>query len=175
MQAGERWHKLLNIPVFAEQRPEDKVARLRQATEAVAMVGDGINDGPALAAASVGLAVRQGTAVAQNAADVILMHDDLRTIPWIISLAHAAMGKVRQNLAWAVIYNVVGLALAIAGVLQPSVAALLMVFSNLVVTTNALRLRKFQGGAVDDGSLAEQNVQSATVNQTQFTTNQQNA
>ncbi len=171
--AGERWHKRLNVPVFAEQRPEDKVARLRQATEAVAMVGDGINDGPALAAAAVGLAVRQGTAVAQNAADVILMHEDLRAIPWTISLAHAAMAKVRQNLTWAVIYNVVGLALAIVGLLQPSVAALLMVFSNLVVTTNALQLRKFQGGAAD-GELAEEDQPSITANQTQFATSHQN-
>ncbi|MCP4360398.1 MAG: cation-translocating P-type ATPase [Chloroflexi bacterium] len=140
--AGRRWRRTLNIPVYAEQRPEDKVARLQAATGQTAMVGDGINDGPALAAAAVGLAVRQGTDVAQSAADVILLHDDLRAVPWLMGLSTAAMRKVKQNLAWAIGYNSIGLLLAITGFLQPSLAALLMVLSNLIVTTNALRLRR---------------------------------
>ncbi|MCP4428222.1 MAG: cation-translocating P-type ATPase, partial [Chloroflexi bacterium] len=140
--AGERWQKLLGIPVHAEQKPVDKVARLQNG--AAAMVGDGINDGPALAAAAVGMAVRQGTDVAQSAADVILMREDLEDIPRLIILARATIRKVRQNLAWAVIYNAIGLLLAMGGRLQPSVAALLMVFSNLIVTANALRLRKLE-------------------------------
>ncbi len=142
ISAGERWSQRLNIPVYAEQRPQDKVAHIQAATAVTAMVGDGINDGPALAAAAVGLAVRQGTDIAQSAADAILLHDDLRVVPWLLNLAHVAMRKVRQNLFWAVGYNAIGLILAITGLLQPAVAALLMVFSNIIVTTNALHLRK---------------------------------
>lgn len=140
--AGQRWQKQLNIPVYAEQYPEDKVTRLQTSTQKTAMVGDGINDGPALAAAMVGLAVRQGTDVAQSAADAILLHDDLRAVPWLIELSTMAMKKVQQNLSWAIGYNGVGLLLAMSGLLQPSLAALLMVLSNLIVTTNALHLRK---------------------------------
>jgi len=140
--AGRRWQRWLNVPVHAEQLPQDKVARLRSANEPVAMVGDGINDSPALAAATVGLAVTQGTDVAQAAAEAILLHDDLRSVPWLIALSHLTMRKVRQNLAWAFIYNIIGLALAVSGQLQPVLAALAMVASSLIVTGNALRLKK---------------------------------
>ncbi len=140
--AGERWEKLLGVPVYAEQRPEDKVARLQAAAEPVGMVGDGINDGPALAAATVGLALSHGTDVARAAADVILLGDDLRAVPRIIALARLAMQKVRQNLAWAFVYNVIGLGLAVSGHLQPVLAAIAMVASSLIVTGNALRLRR---------------------------------
>jgi len=138
--AGKRWRKTLNIPVYAAQHPEDKVAHLQSASNA-AMVGDGINDSPALAAAAVGLAVRQGTDIAQSAADAILMQEDLRAVPWLVALSRLSMHKVRQNLAWAVGYNGIGIVLAVTGLLQPSLAALLMVCSNLIVTANALRLR----------------------------------
>jgi len=110
--AGKRWRKTLNIPVYA-----------------------------ALAAAAVGLAVRQGTDNAQSAADAILMQEDLRAVPWLVALSRLSMHKVRQNLAWAVGYNGIGIVLAVTGLLQPSLAALLMVCSNLIVTANALRLR----------------------------------
>jgi len=146
--AGQRWQAALSVPVYAEQRPEDKVNRLQAAGESVVMVGDGINDGPALAAASVGIAVRQGTDVAQSAAAVILLHDDLRAVPWLMALSRVAMRKVRQNLAWAVGYNAIGLVLAVSGLLQPSLAALLMVFSNVIVTSNALRLRHADLGSL---------------------------
>jgi len=139
---AERWERRLGIPVHAGQRPEDKIARLRAAPEPVAMVGDGINDGPALAAATVGLAVGQGTDVAQSAADVILVGDDLRAIPWLVKLSRAAMRRVRQNLGWAFVYNLVGLGLAVTGHLQPVLAAAAMVASSLIVTGNALRLRR---------------------------------
>lgn len=140
--AGIRWQQQLGVPVFAEQRPEDKVARLSDMTGGAAMVGDGINDGPALAAATVGLAFNQGTDVACAAADVIIIKDDLRVIPWLIDLSRATLRKVRQNLAWSFFYNLIGLALAVNGRLQPELAALFMVASNLIVTSNALRLRK---------------------------------
>ena len=123
-------------------RPEHKLAFLRESGAAVAMVGDGINDGPALAAADVGIALSRGTDVAQNAADVVLLGDDLRSIPGLIRLSRAAMRKVRQNLAWAFFYNLIGLGLAVSGLLQPVLAALAMVLSSLIVTGNALRIRK---------------------------------
>jgi heavy metal translocating P-type ATPase len=139
--AGERWRRQLGVPVYAEQRPEDKLQRLRDAAGPVAMVGDGINDGPALAAA-VGLTLAGGTEVARAAADMILLRDDLRAIPWLVRLSRAAMGCVRQNLAWAFVYNLAGLALAVTGHLQPVAAAAAMVLSSLLVTANALRLRR---------------------------------
>jgi heavy metal translocating P-type ATPase len=144
--AGAHWQRELAVPVLAEQRPEDKLQHLQRAGAGVLMVGDGINDGPALAAATVGIALHHGTDVAQVAADAILLHDDLRTIPWLLQLARLTMCKVRQNLAWAFTYNFIGVGLAMTGYLQPSIAALLMVASSLFVTGNALRLRRFSGG-----------------------------
>ncbi len=144
--AGERWRRWLGVPVYAEQQPEDKLARLRAAEAPVAMVGDGINDGPALAAATVGLALGQGTDVARAAADVILLGDDLQAVLWIIELAREAMRRVCQNLAWAFAYNLIGLGLAVTGHLQPVLAAAAMVASSLIVTGNALRLRPFPTG-----------------------------
>lgn len=141
-QAGRRWQEALGIPVQAGLRPEEKLARIRAETDA-AMVGDGINDGPALAAASVGLAMHHGTDVAGAAADVVLMREDLRLIPWLVDLSRHAMRKVRQNLGWAVVYNLIGVALAMAGLLTPLLAALAMVLSSVLVTGNAMRLRTF--------------------------------
>ncbi len=153
--AGRRWQDILGVPVYAEQQPEDKVNRLKTVGKEAAMVGDGINDGPALAAASVGIAVRQGTDVAQSAAAVILLHDDLRAVPWLMALSRVAMRKVRQNLAWAIGYNAIGLVLAVSGLLQPSLAALLMVFSSVIVTTNALRLRNTDLGSLSFEEIEE--------------------
>jgi heavy metal translocating P-type ATPase len=144
--AGQRWQQKLGIPVQAALAPADKVAHLRAAGPGTLMVGDGINDGPALAAASVGIAVSQGTDVAQEAADAILIQQNLTAVPWLIQLSRKTMRTVRLNLAWAFFYNVVGLGLAVSGHLQPALAALLMVLSSAVVTGNALRLRKFPIG-----------------------------
>ena len=140
--AGERWAAHLDVPVVAALRPEDKIAQLEDLSGPVAMVGDGINDGPALASASVGVALSDGTDVARAAADAVLLSEDLRTVPWIIGLGQATMRRVRQNLAWAAFYNVIGLGLAATGLLSPILSALAMVLSSAIVTTNALRLRK---------------------------------
>lgn len=139
----KRWQQELGISVHAGLRPEDKLRWLETAENGTLMVGDGINDSPALAAATVGLALRQGTDIACAAADAVLLHDDLRTIPWLVALSQRTFATVRQNLAWAFAYNIGGILLALTGLLQPSIAALLMVMSNLVVTSNALRLRRW--------------------------------
>ena len=141
-QAGRRWQEALGIPVHAALGPEQKLARIQSESDA-AMVGDGINDGPALAAASIGLAMNHGTDVASAAADVVLLREDLRLVPWLVDLSRHAMLRVRQNLGWAMIYNIIGVALAVAGLLTPLLAALAMVLSSIVVTANAMRLKKF--------------------------------
>ncbi|HRQ24504.1 MAG TPA: cation-translocating P-type ATPase, partial [Anaerolineales bacterium] len=138
--AGERWQKTLGIPVQAALTPDEKMDRL---AENAAMVGDGINDGPALAAATVGLAMNNGTDVARTAADIVLMRDDLKVIPWLVDLSRETMKRVKQNLGWAVIYNVIGVGLAMAGLLQPIFSAFAMIASSIFVTTNAMRMNKF--------------------------------
>ncbi|MCL4275049.1 MAG: cation-translocating P-type ATPase [Anaerolineales bacterium] len=138
--AGERWQKSLGIPVQAALTPDEKMDRL---AENAAMVGDGINDGPALAAATVGLAMNNGTDVARTAADIVLMRDDLKVIPWLFDLSRETMKRVKQNLGWAVIYNVIGVGLAMAGLLQPIFSAFAMIASSIFVTANAMRMNKF--------------------------------
>ena len=138
--AGKRWQSALGIPVQATLTPDEKMNRL---AENSAMVGDGINDGPALAAATVGLAMNHGTDVARTAADIVLMRDDLNLIPWLIDLSRESMKRVRQNLGWAVIYNLVGVILAMAGLLQPVFSAFAMIASSIFVTSNAMKMNKF--------------------------------
>ncbi len=140
--AGERWQALLGVPVHAGLQPEEKMRFLEGARRPVAMVGDGINDGPALAAADVGITLSDGTDVAREAAEVILLDDNLWAIPRTMDLARTAMRRVRQNLGWAFVYNVLGIGLAVSGRLQPVLAALAMVLSSLIVTGNALRIRR---------------------------------
>jgi heavy metal translocating P-type ATPase len=145
--SAQPWATQFDVEVHAEMRPEEKLAFLQNDPSQnfagpVAMVGDGINDGPALAAAAVGIALSHGTDVAQSAADVVLVGDDLRAVPKLIEISRLAMRKVRQNLAWAFFYNLVGLGLAVSGLLQPIWAALAMVVSSVVVTTNAMGVRE---------------------------------
>ncbi len=140
--------------VFAEVMPSEKSACIKALQEkgnVVAMIGDGINDAPALVCADIGIAVGAGTDVAVESADAVLMKSEPRDVVTAISLSRAVMRNIRQNLFWAFFYNAVGIPLA-AGVLYPAcgitlnpmIAAAAMSASSLCVVTNALRLRRFQ-------------------------------
>lgn len=133
--------------VHARQSPEQKLARVREAQargDVVAMVGDGINDAPVLAGADVSLAMAEGAALAQRAADFVVTSPSLLRVPQAIALARRAQRIIRQNLAWALGYNVLAIPLAATGHVTPWIAALGMAGSSLLVTLNALRLSRGQ-------------------------------
>jgi len=133
--------------VIADVLPDGKVdviQQLRDRGRMVAMVGDGINDGPALACADLGLAIGRGTDVAIGAADIILVRDSLDSVPQALDLAKATMRTIQMNLVWAFGYNIAAIPVAAAGLLNPLIAGAAMAFSSFFVVSNSLRLRNFK-------------------------------
>lgn len=131
--------------VMAEVLPQDKAGKideLRKSGEVVGMVGDGINDAPALTLADIGFAIGNGTDIAVEAADIVLVRNDLNTLVQAVTLSRKTMTNIRQNLFWALIFNSLGIPLAAIGMLTPIVAGTAMAFSSVTVVTNALRLKR---------------------------------
>jgi len=131
--------------IYAEVMPDEKVEVVKQAQSKygiVAMVGDGINDAPAITQANVGVAIGTGTDIAIEAGDVILVRGDLSSLVTAIKLSRATFRKIKQNLFWAFFYNMVAIPIAIFGLLHPVIAELCMATSSVSVVTNANLLRR---------------------------------
>jgi heavy metal translocating P-type ATPase len=143
--AGRALSRQLGVVVRSELLPADKIDSIEKAelNGPVAMLGDGLNDAPALSRASVGIALGCGTDVTREAADISLLGNDLTQVTWTLALAQRAYRTIAWNLVWAFAYNIIGIGIAMAGLLHPVLAAIAMVLSSALVVGNALRIRTF--------------------------------
>jgi Cu+-exporting ATPase len=143
--AGEAIASSIGVKTKTDLLPEEKIREIKSYSKGLcAMVGDGINDAPALIAADIGIAMGCSTDITRQSADISLLGNDIRKIAWSLRLARKTIKTIRENLTWAFCYNVIGIGLAVTGILKPIVAAVIMIISSLVVLGNSLRIQRMK-------------------------------